>query len=456
MNNASSSSADDAVFRKVARRIIPFIFICYVVNFIDRVNIGFAKLQFLQDLKFDDAVFGIAAGMFFIGYVIFELPSNLLAARIGVRKTLLRIMVLWGALTIVLMFVRTASTLYAVRFLLGAAEAGFFPAIILYLTYWFPDRRRGRIMSLFVMAVPLAGIVGGPLSGSIMSGLHGALGFAGWQWLFLIEGVPAIVLGLAAYFVLDDRPADARWLSDSEKACIAAALSAGRARRAAEARDVAANEMGNEARKHGRLAEVLTNPRIYVLSAIYFSVFMALNAMGFWIPTLLRQVGVGHIRDIGWLSGGISVCTAIGIVLIGRHSDRRMERRWHVAGCGFAVAASFLLLPLAAHSIALTVALLIAASVGIYATLSLFWTIPTAYLHEDAAAGGIATITAIGAIGGAVSPWLVGTLKASTGSLYIGLTAIAVLLTLGMLTLLWILRGSASHAQHAADAVAHR
>jgi sugar phosphate permease len=452
MINASSSSADDAVFRKVARRIIPFIFICYVVNFIDRVNIGFAKLQFLQDLKFDDAVFGIAAGMFFIGYVIFELPSNLLAARIGVRKTLLRIMVLWGALTIVLMFVRSATALYAVRFLLGAAEAGFFPAIILYLTYWFPDRRRGRIMSLFVMAVPLAGIVGGPLSGSIMSGLHGALGFAGWQWLFLIEGIPAIALGIAAYFVLDDRPADARWLSNSEQARIAAALSAGRAQRAADAH----TEMRTEARKHGRLAEVLTNPRIYVLAAIYFSVFMALNAMGFWIPTLLRQVGVSHIRDIGWLSGGISVCTAIGIVLIGRHSDRRMERRWHVAGCGFVVAASFLLLPLAAHSIALTVALLIAASVGIYAALSLFWTIPTAYLHEDAAAGGIATITAIGAIGGAVSPWLVGTLKMSTGSLYIGLAAIAVLLTLGMLTLLWILRRPASHAQAAADAVAHR
>jgi D-galactonate transporter len=447
MIDASTRSDDDAVFRKVARRIIPFIFICYVVNFIDRVNIGFAKLQFLQDLKFDDEVFGIAAGMFFIGYVIFELPSNLLAARIGVRRTLLRIMVLWGALTIVLMFVRGATALYTVRFLLGAAEAGFFPAIILYLTYWFPDRRRGRIMSLFVMAVPLAGIIGGPLSGSIMSGLHGALGFAGWQWLFLIEGVPAIALGLAAYFVLDDRPADARWLSDSEKARIAAALSAGRAQHAMDAR--------TEARKHGRLAEVLTNPRIYVMSAIYFSVFMALNAMGFWIPTLLRQVGVSRISDIGWLSGAISVCTAIGIVLIGRHSDRRMERRWHVAGCGFTVAVCFLLLPLAAHSIALTVALLIVASVGIYAALSLFWTIPTAYLHEDAAAGGIATITAIGAIGGAVSPWLVGTLKASTGSLYIGLAVIGVLLSFGMLTLLWILRGPSSQAPAVADAVAN-
>ena len=444
MIDASGNSADDAVFGKVARRIIPFIFICYVVNFIDRVNIGFAKLQFLQDVKLDDAVFGMAAGMFFVGYVIFELPSNLLAARIGVRKTLLRIMVLWGTLTVLLMFVRGAHSLYVLRFLLGAAEAGFFPGVILYLTYWFPDRRRGRIISQFVMAVPLAGIVGGPLSGSIMSGLHGALGLAGWQWLFLIEGIPAIALGLAACFVLDDRPADARWLSDSEKAQIAAALSEDRAQQPAGAH------------AHTRLAEALANPRIYVLSAIYFSVFMALNAIGFWIPTLLRQVGVHHISDIGWISGGISVCTAIGIVLIGRHSDRRMERRWHVAGCGFAVAASFLLLPLTAHSIALTVALLIVASVGIYAVLSLFWTIPTAYLRGSAAAGGIATITAIGAIGGAVSPWLVGTMKTQTGSLYTGLAAIGVLLALGMLTLLWILRTPLREAAPAADALANR
>ncbi|MFM0239313.1 MFS transporter [Paraburkholderia phytofirmans] len=442
MNNASSSSADDGVFRKVARRIIPFIFVCYVVNFIDRVNIGFAKLQFLQDLKLDDSVFGIAAGMFFVGYVIFELPSNLLAARIGVRKTLVRIMVLWGALTVVLAFVRSAHALYVVRFLLGAAEAGFFPGVILYLTYWFPDRRRGRIMSLFVMAVPLAGIVGGPLSGWIMSHLHGELGFAGWQWLFLIEGVPAIALGLVAYFVLDDRPADAKWLNDSEKAQIATALNAGRARHAPEARS------------HAPLADVLTNPRIYLMSTIYFTVFMALNAVGFWIPSLLRQVGVHRISDIGWMSGAISLCTAIGMLLLGRHSDRHMERRWHVAGCGFAVAASFLLLPLTAHSVALTVVLLVIASVGIYAALSLFWTIPTSYLREDTAPGGIATITALGALGGAVSPWMVGALKTSTGSLYTGLGAIGVLLVIGMVVLLLCVQAvPASDRRPAGDAV---
>ncbi|KFX65067.1 MFS transporter [Paraburkholderia fungorum] len=424
MQRSPALTPDDAIYRKIARRIVPFLFICYVVNFIDRVNIGFAKLQFLQDLKLDDAVFGFAAGMFFVGYLLFELPSNLLLDRIGVRKTLLRIMVLWGLLTVLLMFVRSASVLYLLRFLLGAAEAGFFPGIILYLTYWFPDRQRGRITSLFIMAVPLAGIIGGPLSGWIMGHFHNMLGLRGWQWLFLIEGVPAILLGVMAMLYLDDRPMHAKWLSDAEKAHISAALDTDRQQRGARHAPPA------------RLSDVLRNPRIYLLSAIYFCVFMGLNAVGFWIPTLLRHVGVQQIGNIGWLSGAISVCTAIGIVVIGRSSDRHAERRWHVACCGFAVAGSFLLLPLAAHSVPFTVALLVVASTCIYATLSIFWTIPTAYLDGGAAAAGIATITAIGAIGGAVSPSLVGMLKAETGSVYAGFAVIAALLIAGMVALL--------------------
>jgi sugar phosphate permease len=424
MHKPAANPGDDATYRKIARRIVPFLFVCYVVNFIDRVNIGFAKLQFLHDLKLDDAAFGIAAGMFFVGYVVFELPSNLFLARVGVRRTLLRIMALWGALTVLLMFVQNAAMLYLLRFLLGAAEAGFFPGIILYLTYWFPDGRRGRIMSLFIMAVPLAGVIGGPMSGWIMSRLHEALGLRGWQWLFLIEGLPAIALGIVAMFYLDDGPAAARWLSDAEKQRVEAALAADRQRRLEQDAPPA------------RLREVLCNPRIQILSAIYFCIFMGLNAIGFWIPTLLRQVGVHDVARIGWLSGAISVITAIGIALIGRSSDRSMERRLHVAICGFTVAASFLLLPLAAHSVAFTVLLLTAASICIYAVLTIFWTIPTAYLEGGGAAGGIATITAIGAIGGAVSPSLVGLLKTYTGSLYAGLFVVAVLLAIGMIALL--------------------
>lgn len=417
-------SQDDGIYRKIAWRIVPFLFVCYVVNFIDRVNIGFAKLQFLHDLHLNDAVFGVAAGMFFIGYVLFELPSNLLLARIGVRKTLLRIMVSWGVITVLLMFVKNAPMLYVLRFLLGAAEAGFFPGIILYLTYWFPDNRRGRITSLFIVAVPLAGIIGGPVSGAIMGHLHDALGLRGWQWLFIAEGVPAIVLGLLAMFLLTDRPHDAKWLDGAETARVLAALEAD-ARRRSEQGAVPA-----------KLIDVLRNPRIYLLSLIYVAIFMGLNAVGFWIPTILRQVGVQQVGNIGWLSGAISIFTAIGMVLIGRSSDRRMERRWHVAGCGLATAASFLLLPLAAHSIALTTVLLVVASACIYSVLSIFWTIPTAYLEGGAAAGGIATITAIGALGGAVSPALVGTLKAHTGSVYPGLAVVAALLAAAMAALL--------------------
>lgn len=425
MSNTTPLPHEDAVYRKIARRIVPFLFICYVVNFIDRVNIGFAKLQFLHDLNLNDAVFGVAAGMFFIGYVMFELPSNLYLARVGVRKTLLRIMVLWGALTVLLMFVQNATGLYVLRFLLGAAEAGFFPGAVFYLTYWFPNRQRGRIISLFIMAIPLGGMIGGPLSGWIMSHLHETLGLRGWQWLFLIEGVPAIALGIMAMLYLDDRPADARWLSDAEKRQVQDALEADRRQRPGQ--DI----------PPARLRDVLCNPRIQILSFVYFCIFMGLNTVAFWIPTLLRQVGVHSIADIGWLSGAISVCAAIGIVLVGRSSDSRMERRWHTAVCGLLVSTSFLLLPFAAHSIAFTMLLLIVAAVCIYSVLTIFWTIPTAYLEgAGGAAGGIATITGIGAIGGAVSPSLVGLLKTHTGSLYAGLAVVGVLLALGMIVLL--------------------
>lgn len=425
MHDGSGTTHEDAVYRKIARRIVPFLFICYVVNFIDRVNIGFAKLQFLHDLKLNDEVFGIAAGMFFIGYVVFELPSSLLLARIGVRKSLLRIMVLWGLVTILLMFVRNATMLYLLRFLLGAAEAGFFPGIILYLTYWFPDSRRGRITSLFIMAVPLAGVIGGPMSGWIMASADHALGLRGWQWLFLTEGLPAIVLGILAMVYLDDRPTSAHWLTPDEKTLVSSALEADRKRRNAHRPAPA------------QFRDVLLNPRVLLMSGIYFCVFMALNAIGFWIPTLLHEVGVNNMHHIGWLSGAISVCTAIGMVAIGYHSDRRMERRWHVAGCGFLVAASFVLLPLAAHSVPFTVILLIVASTCVYAVLSIFWTIPTAYLDGAAAAGGYAMITAIGALGGAASPSLIGMLKTHTGNVYAGLMVVALLLSIGMVVLLW-------------------
>ncbi|MGO9620755.1 MAG: MFS transporter [Desulfobaccales bacterium] len=410
------------VYRKITWRLLPFLLLCYMVAQIDRFNIGFAKLQFVRDLHLNDAIFGVAASMFAVGYVIFEVPSNLMLARIGVRKTLLRIMVLWGIFASLLSFAQGANYLYIMRFLLGVAEAGFFPGIIVYLTYWYPDRHRGRIMSLFVIAVPIAGVFGGPLAGALMDRFHGIFGLQGWQWLFLMEGFPAVVLGVIAYFYLQDKPEQAGWLSTAEKQVVIDDLEADRA--------------AGPTKSPKNFREALGDPKIYLLSFIYFAYFCSLNTILLWSPTLLRSVGLKTVTAIGWWSGLISVISTLGMVAVGYSSDRLMERRWHVALCGITAAVCFLLLPLASQNPGLTIVLLVVASIGIFSVLSLFWTIPSAYLGSSAMAGGIALISSIGYLGAVVSPTLVGWIKVKTGSLYIGLSTIALMLIFGMLLLL--------------------
>ncbi|HEX7933045.1 MAG TPA: MFS transporter [Paraburkholderia sp.] len=419
--------SDRAIYRKIAWRIIPFLLLCYMLATIDRFNIGFAKLQFLQDLGLNDAVYGLAAGIFSVGYVLFEVPSNLYLDKTGVRRTLLRIMVLWGAVTCLLMFAQNATHLYVLRFLLGAAEAGFFPGILLYLTYWFPDRLRGRMTSLFVVAVPVGGIIAGPLSGWIMEQLHGVGGYRGWQWLFVTEGAPAILCGIAAYFYLSDGPASANWLSDEEKNFVLSELESERAARTT---------------KSGSFREALRDPKVYVLAFIYFAYFCSLNTLLLWSPSILKSMPGQTVSSVGWTSGAISLVSTVGMLLVGYSSDRHMERRWHIALCGFAASASFLLLPLAAHHLMGTIVLLAIASVGIFSVLGLFWTIPTSYLGRAAAAGGLALITSIGSFGGAISPALIGQIKVMTGSLYIGLGVIAVVLAVSMFSLLVCVPGA--------------
>lgn len=431
---AVAVTAEHAVYRKIAWRLIPFLLLCYMLATIDRFNIGFAKLQFLHDLKLDDAVYGIAAGIFSVGYVAFEVPSNLLLERVGVRRTLLRIMVLWGMVTCLLMFAQSAMHLYVLRFLLGVAEAGFFPGILLYLTYWFPDRMRGRMTSLFVMAVPVGGIISGPLSGWVMSRFQAVGGFHGWQWLFLTEGAPAILFGVIAFFYLSDNAASAHWLSEAEKNWILADLAADRQSRPA---------------KSGSFRDALRDPKVYVLAFIYFAYFCSLNTILLWGPSVLKAVAGQTVSSIGWISGAISLVSTIGMVIVGYSSDRYLERRWHVALCGFAAATCFLLLPLVVGSLILTIALLTIASVGIFSVLSLFWTIPSAYLSQSAAAGGLALISSIGAFGGAVSPAMIGAVKVHTGSLYIGLAFIAILLAIGMLALLVCIPASSPRSNRA-------
>ncbi|WP_288050663.1 MFS transporter [Acidiphilium sp.] len=424
------AGADEgALYRKITWRLVPFLLACYTVAIIDRFNISFAKLQFLHDLHMNNEMFGFAAGVFSIGYVALEVPSNLLLDRIGVGRTLLRIMVLWGVVTMLMMFVRNQYHLYLLRFLLGAAEGGLFPGVLFYLTLWFPDRLRGRMTSLFVMAVPFGGIIAGPVSGLVMDRMRGMAGLYGWQWLFLVEGLPAVALGIAAFFYLPDRPSQARWLT------------------VAEVERVAADIRPDRPPTGGgtSFAAALRDGRVYLLSCVYFSFFCSLNTILLWAPTLLRNVGVATATNIGWLSGGLSLASALGMLAVGYSSDRRGERHWHVALCGFVSAGCFLLLPLASSSIIGTIACLTAASIGIFSILSLFWTIPSAYLHGSAAAGGIALISAVGSFGGAVCP-AVGWLTVKTGSLYGAFAAIGLLHAAGMIALLLFAPGDALSA----------
>jgi len=410
------------VYRKISLRLVPFLFICYVASYLDRINIGFAQLQMKQDLGFSDAVYGLGAGIFFFGYALFEVPSNLLLEKFGARRTLLRIMLLWGLTSAGMMFVSTPGQLYAARFLLGLFEAGFFPGIILYFTYWYPSYMRAKIIALFMSGMAVSGIIGGPLSGWIMNDMAGVNGWAGWQWMFLLEGLPAVLLGLLVWFMLCDRPGDAKWLSAQEKDVVERTLQQDR------------QALGTA--HHGGLRAALRDPKIYILAFAYFTFIAGTYVITFWLPTIVKGFGLTDPLQIGLLTAIPYVIGAIGMVVLGKHSDRTRERRWHCAGAAFLggaglVAASFLAgnLPLALVALSL-------ATVGIFATMPLFWAMPTAYLSGSAAAGGIALINSIGLIGGFVSPFVIGWMKTVTGSVNYGLYFVTALMVIGAIALL--------------------
>jgi MFS family permease len=333
------------------------------------VNVGFAKLQMAGELGFSDAVYGLGAGMFFIGYFFFEVPSNIILHRVGARTWIARIMVTWGVISGGMMFIQTEMQFYVMRFLLGVAEAGFFPGIILYLTYWYPSARRGRIISLFMTGIPLAGVIGGPLSGWIMKSWDQYQGLQGWQWMFFLEALPAVVIGFIVYAYLDDRVADAKWLTPEERDLLS--------RRIAE-EDVHKEDMP--------VLQVLSNKRVWVMSSIYFSMAMSLYGVSFWLPTLIKGMGVSDNLTIGMLSAIPWLAGAIAMLLFGRSADRHKERRWHVV-IPMLIAASGLALSVVLASnpnyafIALTWACM-----GIVSAIPLFWSLPTAFLGGAAAA----------------------------------------------------------------------
>jgi ACS family tartrate transporter-like MFS transporter len=398
----------------VRGRLIPFLFLLYIVAYLDRINIGFASLQMNQALGFSDATYGLGAGIFFLGYTAFEIPSNVILARVGARVWIARIMITWGLVSAAMMLVKSAPMFYVLRLLLGLAEAGFFPGIIFYLTRWVPARERARTIAAFMTATLTAGIVGGPLSGALLS-LHGAAGLAGWQWLFLLEGLPAVVLGLIVLRTLPERPEDATWIPTRQKAALVA--------RIREEQRVA----------HGQVHSVgaaLRHPRLWLLSLVYFTVPVALYAFSFFLPQIIQNAFKGSTFQIGLISAVPYIAGSIAMVMAGRHSDRTGERRWHVAvaavvsGTGF-VAAGFAqtLIP---SMVALSIAML-----GLASMFGPFWTLATSFVNGAGAAAGIALINSIGNIGGFVGPYLLGYLKTEMHTFTAGLILIGLIVACG-------------------------
>ncbi|WP_434033071.1 MFS transporter [Cupriavidus sp. a3] len=411
---AVDAAFEDATYRKVSWRLVPFLLMCYVVAYLDRVNVGFAKLQMLSDLKFSDTIYGLGAGIFFIGYFLFEVPSNVIMHKVGARVWIARIMITWGAISAAMMFVTTPTMFYVLRFLLGIAEAGFFPGIILYLTYWYPANRRGRTTAYFMTAIALSGVIGGPLSGWIMQSFDGHNGWAGWQWMFLLEGVPSILVGLWVLAYLDDRIARAKWLTAEEKSLLESNI---------------ANE--DAQKEDPPIRTVLFSPRVWLMSAIYFCFVMGLYGVSFWLPTIIKQTGVKSALDIGLLTAIPYGCAVVGMVLVAYSADRSGERRWHIAVPALLGALGLLLSVQWASDTTLAMLALTLATIGILATLPLFWSLPTAFLAGTGAAAGIALINSLGNLAGFLSPYAVGWLKDLTSSTNSGMYLLTACLVVG-------------------------
>jgi MFS family permease len=411
----SSSPAEERAYRKVTWRLLPFLMTCYLVAYLDRVNIGFAKLQMLNDLHFSETVYGLGAGMFFIGYFFFEVPSNVILHKVGARLWIGRIMISWGIVSGAFMFVSTPMMFYALRFLLGIAEAGFFPGIILYLTYWYPGHRRAHMIALFMAAIPLSGIVGGPLSGWIMKAFAGVHNLTGWQWLFVLEAIPALAIGVITMIYLDNGVRSAKWLNEDEKRILEANL-------AHDQRSLPV---------HPSWSALASDRRLWRMCLIYFASVVGNYGLTFWLPSLIAAAGVTDVLQIGLWTAVPYSAAIIFMLILGRSADRRRERRWHTAvpmlmgAVGLTGSAL-----VGAHVIPAMVFLTIAAC-GLMTCAPLFWSLPTAILQGTAAAAGIAAINSIGNLGGFVSPYVVGGLKDLTHSTALGMYMLSAVLVLG-------------------------
>jgi ACS family tartrate transporter-like MFS transporter len=400
----------DAILARAARRLIPVMALMYVASFLDRVNIGFAALTMNHDLGFSPQVFGIGAGIFFFGYFFFEIPSNLMLEKVGARIWMCRIMVSWGLVSMATAFVQGPASFYILRFLLGLAEAGLYPGMILYMTYWFPQATRARFIALFLAAVPAASVIGAPISGWLL-GFNGLL--HGWQWMLLLEGIPSLILGAAVLWLLPDRPANAKWLSAEDKTILEARL-------ADDRRDDA---------KLGAVTgfwEMLADKRIWIFIIPDFSIVIGLYGMGLWMPQMIKGLGFTNL-ETGFLVALPYFIAMVAMVLLGLSSDRTGDRVWHVAGAAFAGALGLAGAVLSNNPVLVIACFCLAAS-GIYGALAVFWTLPTAILRGMAAAGGLALLNSFSNLGGFFGPTLMGWLKERTGTYTLGMLVLAVML----------------------------
>jgi D-galactonate transporter len=423
-SGAAVSASERALYLRVTLRIVPLLFVCYVVAFLDRINVGFAKLQMQDALGFSDAVYGLGAGIFFLSYCLLEVPSALLLKRMGAKKTIARIMICWGIVGTCTAFVTNVSEFYAVRLLLGVFEAGFFPGVIFYLSSWFPENRRGVIIACFMVGFPIAGLVGGPISGWAMTRLAHVANLAGWQWLYIVEALPAVALGILTLFLLDDNFDKAKWLSAAEKEQLRDGFRV-------------ETERKGKLHGHGTLAQALADPKVYMLAFVDFAFVCGTYSVTFWLPTVMKSSGISDLSQLGWLSAIPYAFGAIGMVTISRSSDKRLERRWHATVAGVIGAIALLLVSHPTNSPAVTVALLTVAATGIFATNVLIWSIAADYLHgSPSAAGSIAFVNCIGLLSGFCSPFIIGWLKTATGSLVSGLYVMTAILILGIIVML--------------------
>ena len=410
------------LYRKVGWRLLPILMVCYILAYLDRQNVGFAKLEFMGDLGFSEAVFGLGGGLFYLGYCLFEVPSNLLLKKIGARATLLRIMVAWGLVATLFAFMVTPNHYYLLRLFLGVAEAGFFPGILLFISLWIPASRRASFTALFMAAMPISGIIGSPVSGAIMEGMDGFWALKGWQWMFIIQGIPSCLMGIYVYLVLADSPAKAKWLNEREKEVILGELEA----EAAPSID----------RPHKRLVDVIVDPKFYGLATMAITLLACIAGLSLWMPSIIRASGVTNLFEVGLYAAIPSLLASVCQQLNARHSDRTGERRWHAAIPTLMAAAGFACLPFASGNLPIAMACLSVISMGLLSSTGPYWTLPSSQFSGAATAGGIAIVTTIGGFGAFASTWIVGVLNTVTGSTATGLWYFSALAFIGPVAML--------------------